>query len=65
MVRTEGRGFWWRVAVDIPTSVRDMECWLSFRLVEPGGASRVVSRALACCRMDAGHTFGKMESRGC
>lgn len=42
MGRTEDCGFWWRVAVDIPTSVRGMECWLSFRVVEPGDAERDV-----------------------
>ena len=38
--------------------------WARWR-APPGGVSRVVSRTLACCRMDAGHTFGKMESHGC
>ena len=40
MGRTDDRGRWWTVAVDIPTSVRGMECWLSFRVVEPGGEMR-------------------------
>ena len=40
MGRTENRGFWWTVAVDIPTSVKGMACWLSFHVVEPGGEVR-------------------------
>ena len=28
------------VAVDIPTSVKGMACWLSFHVVEPGGEVR-------------------------
>ena len=40
MGRTDDRGFWWTIAVDIPTSVRGMDCWLSFRVVQPGGEIR-------------------------
>ena len=40
MGRTDDHGFWWTVAVDIPTSVRGLDCWLSFRIVEPGGGMR-------------------------
>lgn len=36
MGRTDDHGFWWTVAVDIPTSVEGMDCWLSFHVVEPG-----------------------------
>lgn len=40
MGRTDDRGFWWLVTVDIPTSVRGMDCWLSFRVVESGSGDR-------------------------
>ena len=40
MGRTDDHGFWWTVAVDIPTSVLGLDCWLSFRIVEPGGGMR-------------------------
>ena len=40
MGRTDDRGRWWTIAVDVPTSVKGMDCWLSFRVVEPGGERR-------------------------
>ena len=40
MGRTRDRGRWWEIAVDMPTSVEGMDCWLSFRVVEPGGEVR-------------------------
>lgn len=40
MGRTDDRGRWWTIAVDVPTSVKGMDCWLSFRVVEPGGEIR-------------------------
>lgn len=40
MGRTDDRGRWWTIAVDVPTSVEGMDCWLSFRVVEPGGEIR-------------------------
>ena len=40
MGRTDDRGFWWLMTVDIPTSVRGMDCWLSFRVVESGSGDR-------------------------
>lgn len=40
MGRDDDRGRWWTVAVDVPTSVEGMDCWLSFRVVEPGGEVR-------------------------
>ena len=40
MGRTEDRGRWWTIAVDVPTSVAGGSCWLSFRVVEPGGEVR-------------------------
>lgn len=38
MGRTEDGGTLWRVAVDVPTSVKGMGCWLSFKVIEPGDA---------------------------
>ena len=40
MGTTDDRGRWWTIAVDIPTSVKGMDCWLSFRVVEPGDEIR-------------------------
>ena len=40
MGRTDDRGCWWTIAVDVPTSVRGIPCWLSFRVVQPGGEIR-------------------------
>lgn len=40
MGRTDDRGLWWTVAVDIPTSVEGMDCWLSFRVVDSGDEVR-------------------------
>jgi len=40
MGRTDDHGRWWTIAVDVPTSVEGMDCWLSFRVVEPGGEIR-------------------------
>ena len=40
MGKTDDHGRWWTIAVDVPTSVEGMDCWLSFRVVEPGGEIR-------------------------
>lgn len=39
MGRTDDDGMWWTVVVDIPTSVKCMDCWLTFHIVEPGDAT--------------------------
>ena len=36
----DDHGRWWTVEVDVPTSVEGMDCWLLFRVVEPGGVAR-------------------------
>ena len=40
MGRSDDDGRWWTIAVDVPTSVDGRDCWLSFRVVEPGGELR-------------------------
>lgn len=40
MGRSKDGGRWWLVSYDIGTSVEGMDCWLSFKIVEPVDASR-------------------------
>ena len=40
MGKNDDHGRWWTIAVDVPTSVEGMDCWLLFRVVEPGGEVR-------------------------
>jgi hypothetical protein len=41
--RLGGADAWWLIEVDIPTPVKGMDCWLSFRLVEPADVVRDAS----------------------
>lgn len=36
----DDRSRWWTISLDIPTSVRGMECWMSFMIVRPCGSNR-------------------------
>lgn len=35
MGRLEDGAVWWSVSYDIGTSVKDVDCWLSFKVVQP------------------------------
>ncbi len=53
-------GAWWLVTYDIGTSVPGMDCWLSFRVVEPAGGRDAYVEGVHAVRSGRGEYEGNV-----